>query len=107
MPPHAVLLSFDDAYADHFEYVFPILEHEHIQGAFYPPVKAVTEHTVLDVNKIHFILASTPEDNFPVLLNEIKQLILTNTDEFGLNHTMNISRNWQWLTVSILPRLSS
>lgn len=84
LPPHAVLLSFDDAYADHFEYVFPILEHEHIQGAFYPPVKAVTEHTVLDVNKIHFILASTPEDNFPVLLNEIKQLILANTDEFGL-----------------------
>ena len=60
LPSKSVLLTFDDAYKDHFEYVFPILEHEHIQGAFYPPVKAVTEHTVLDVNKIHFILASTP-----------------------------------------------
>ncbi len=73
LPSHSVLLTFDDAYKDHFEYVFPILEHEHIQGAFYPPVKAVTEHTVLDVNKIHFILASTPVDKFDKLLNEIKQ----------------------------------
>ena len=31
LPPHAVLLTFDDAYKDHFDYVFPILEHEHIQ----------------------------------------------------------------------------
>lgn len=35
-------------------------------------MKAVTEHTVLDVNKIHFILASTPEDKMPQLLNELK-----------------------------------
>ncbi len=72
IPEHSVLLTFDDAYKDHFEYAFPILEHEHIQGAFYPPVKAVTEHTVLDVNKIHFILASTPVVKFEKLLAEIK-----------------------------------
>jgi len=72
LPEHAVLLTFDDAYKDHFDYVFPLLEHEHIQGCFYPPVKAVTEHTVLDVNKIHFILASTPADRFDTLLKEIR-----------------------------------
>lgn len=75
LPEKAVLLTFDDAYKDHFEYVFPILEHEHIQGAFYPPVKAVTEHIVLDVNKIHFILASTPEEKFDKLLGEIMLLL--------------------------------
>lgn len=72
LPEKSVLLTFDDAYKDHFEFVFPILEHEHIQGAFYPPVKAVTEHTVLDVNKIHFILASTPLEKMDMLLREIK-----------------------------------
>lgn len=71
LPPNPVLLTFDDAYIDHFVNVFPILKKYHIQGAFYPPVKAITEHRVLDVNKIHFILALTSEDRFPCLLNEI------------------------------------
>lgn len=84
LPPKAVLLTFDDAYSDHFEYVFPILEHEHIQGAFYPPVKAVTEHTVLDVNKIHFILASTPSSKFDMLLNEIKLQLDIYREEYHL-----------------------
>jgi len=84
LPEKSALLTFDDAYKDHFEYVFPILEHEHIQGAFYPPVKAVTEHTVLDVNKIHFILASTPADKFDKLLNEIKLLLDRYRDEYQL-----------------------
>lgn len=72
LPEHPVLLTFDDAYKDHFDFVFPYLEHEHIQGAFYAPVKAVTENTVLDVNKIHFILASTPEKKLSQLLGELK-----------------------------------
>ena len=72
LPDHPILLTFDDAYIDHFTYVFPFLEHENIQGSFFAPVKAVTEHTVLDVNKIHFILASTSEEKMPQLLNELK-----------------------------------
>lgn len=78
------MLTFDDAYIDHFTNVFPILKKHHIQGAFYPPVKAITEHRVLDVNKIHFILASTSEDKFPYLLDEIKRLLLKYKEEFNL-----------------------
>lgn len=85
LPEHAVLLSFDDAYADHFENVFPILHNEGVQGAFFPPVKAVTEHTVLDVNKIHFILASTSDENMPKLLGEIRLLLDTYREEYGLD----------------------
>lgn len=84
LPKHAVLLTFDDAYRDHFEYAFPILYHEHIQGAFFPPVKAVTEHTVLDVNKVHFILASTPDDKISNLISELRDYINRYQKEYGL-----------------------
>ncbi|SQA93186.1 polysaccharide deacetylase family protein [Capnocytophaga ochracea] len=75
LPSHPVILTFDDAYIDHFTYVFPILKNEGVQGAFYAPVKAITQHKVLDVNKIHFILASTPEEKMSSLLKEITLLL--------------------------------
>ena len=84
LPDHPILLTFDDGYADHFDYVFPILYHEHIQGAFFAPVKAITEHTVLDVNKIHFILAATPQEQFDTLLSEIKHQLDVYRDEYDL-----------------------
>lgn len=84
LPPKAVLLTFDDAYIDHFTNVFPILEHHKIQGCFYPPVKAITEHSVLDVNKIHFILAATPKDRINNLINKIKQLLFQYREEYNL-----------------------
>lgn len=57
-PHNAVLLTFDDAYIDHFTNVFPILNENNIQGCFFPPAKAIIKHEVLIVNKIHFLLAS-------------------------------------------------
>lgn len=89
LPDHAILLTFDDAYADHFTYVFPILKHEHIQGVFFPPVKAVTEHTVLDVNKVHFILASTPQGKMSQLLVELRRMVEENKEEYGLESFEN------------------
>lgn len=58
LPPNAVLLSFDDGYADHFNYVFPVLLNHGISGVFSMPAKILAERKVLDVNKIHFTLAS-------------------------------------------------
>jgi peptidoglycan/xylan/chitin deacetylase (PgdA/CDA1 family) len=57
LPPNPVLLTFDDAYSDHFANVFPYLESHRIQGTFFVPVRAIVEHSVLSVNKIHFLLA--------------------------------------------------
>lgn len=85
LPPHSILLTFDDAYSDHFNYVFPVLMQEKIQGAFYPPVKAVEEHIVLDVNKIHFILAATPPHKLVSLINEVKKKLDKYRNEFNLN----------------------
>ncbi|NQU83653.1 MAG: polysaccharide deacetylase family protein [Parcubacteria group bacterium] len=61
LPKNAILLSFDDAYSDHFNYVLPLLDEIKAQGSFFAPVRAITEHEVLDVNKIHFILASVSD----------------------------------------------
>jgi peptidoglycan/xylan/chitin deacetylase (PgdA/CDA1 family) len=57
-PSNAILLTFDDGYIDHYTNVYPILKEKGIQGAFFPPAKAILENNVLDVNKIQFLLAS-------------------------------------------------
>jgi peptidoglycan/xylan/chitin deacetylase (PgdA/CDA1 family) len=58
LPPRASLLTFDDGYIDHFINVFPILDEMKVQGSFFPPAKPIVEGGILDVNKIHFVLAS-------------------------------------------------
>lgn len=58
IPDNAALLTFDDGYIDHYTNVFPILDDLNIQGIFFPSGEAVVESKVLDVNKIHFILAA-------------------------------------------------
>lgn len=58
LPENAMLLTFDDGYVDHYTYVFPILEEAGVQGSFFIPGKTFTTHQLLDVNKIHYILAS-------------------------------------------------
>lgn len=58
LPENAVLLTFDDGYVDNFTFVLPILEEFGFQGSFFIPGKTFTTHQLLDVNKIHYILAS-------------------------------------------------
>jgi len=82
LPEKSVLLTFDDAYSDHFDYVFPFLDKHKIQGSFYPPVKSITEHTVLDVNKIHFILAS--ENDKTKIIAEIKNELKKFRNDYAL-----------------------
>lgn len=68
LPENSLLLTFDDGYIDHYTNVFPILSEYGLQGSFFIPVKALKEGKVLDVNKIHFILASTVPEK---LISEI------------------------------------
>jgi len=82
LPNKAVLLTFDDAYVDHYNNVFPVLNKFKIQGSFYAPVKAIKEHTVLDVNKIHFILASV--ENKTNIVNDLKILMQNYKTEYKL-----------------------
>ncbi|MBE6106382.1 MAG: polysaccharide deacetylase [Anaerovibrio lipolyticus] len=53
-----MLLTFDDGYVDNYTFAFPVLEEFGFQGSFFIPGKTFTTHQLLDVNKIHYILAS-------------------------------------------------
>ena len=75
-------LTFDDGYSDHFKNVLPILEKHNLSGGFYPPAKTIEKHEVLDVNKIHFILASQNETS--PILREIKHEIEKHKKKFRL-----------------------
>ena len=82
IPKKSVILTFDDAYSDHYTNVFPILDKYQLQGSFYTPAKAVIEHTVLDVNKIHFILASAK--NKLDIVSDLKNLLKVHKKQYQL-----------------------
>lgn len=87
------VLTFDDGYVDHYDFVFDKLLKYKMKGAFFPPVDVVSNDKVLDVNKIHLILASANED---LVLDRIKyhfsKLNLENTLEFYINKIDTSSR---------------
>lgn len=58
LPDNALLLTFDDGYIDNYLTAYPLLKERGMQGSFFIPAKTFTENVLLDVNKIHFILAS-------------------------------------------------
>lgn len=89
LPPNPVLLTFDDGYIDHFTEVFPILDKEKLSGCFFPPARSVLESKVLDVNKIHFVLASVPDKT--VLLDHIFTCLDKNRSLYDLE-----SKEFYW-----------
>ncbi|MGA3008413.1 MAG: polysaccharide deacetylase family protein [Opitutaceae bacterium] len=109
LPPNSILLTFDDGYADHFANVFPLLEARKIQGCFFPPAQAVLEHTVLDVNKIHFILASVPNpgrllDRVFASLDEFRPHYPLKTNEAYL-HALGQDHRFDPREIVVLKRL--
>lgn len=81
LPEKAILLTFDDGYLDHYINVFPLLNKYEIQGCFYPPAKAILEHKLLDVNKIHLILAT---QDISTIIKNIKYLLEIYKNEYHL-----------------------
>jgi len=82
---NALLLTFDDGYKDHFEFVLPVLEKAGIKASFFPCVEPVIKKQVLQVNKIHFILASADEkDIISDIYNLLKKHSLSK-DDFNYN----------------------
>ena len=70
LPNNACWLIFENGYFDHYEHVLPLLLERGWQGSFYVPSQTVTDRKILDVNKIHFILAAA-SDTEP-LIDDLK-----------------------------------
>jgi peptidoglycan/xylan/chitin deacetylase (PgdA/CDA1 family) len=92
LPPNAILLTFDDGYLDHYTYVFPLLHEAHIQGAFFPPVNPVRNGQLLDVNRIHFILASV--ENKQALVEGINRSLSDYGPAYGLKTAEQYWAEW-------------
>jgi peptidoglycan/xylan/chitin deacetylase (PgdA/CDA1 family) len=90
LPPKAILLTFDDGYRDHFDNVLPVLIERGMTACFFPPAKAVTEHKVLDVNKIHFVLAAARDK--PLLLDFLFSMVADARGEFELGERADYER---------------
>lgn len=74
LPPKSLLFTFDDAYIDHFTNAFPLLVEYGAQGLFFVPVKAIMNHEVLIVNKIHHVLAVC-DKHINELVQQVKTLL--------------------------------
>jgi peptidoglycan/xylan/chitin deacetylase (PgdA/CDA1 family) len=73
LPERACLLTFDDGLLDHFTVVFPRLLRRRLTAGFYPPAAPVLERRMLDVHKIHAILAATTDA--AALARRVRELI--------------------------------
>lgn len=82
LPQNSIILTFDDGLNDHHSYVFPILKKKKIQGLFFPPAEPIIANKVLDVHKIHFILARWK--NQISLIKEIFDFINSNRKKYNL-----------------------
>lgn len=80
LPPRPCILTFDDGFADHYTTVFPRLLARGFPGAFFPPARAIVEHALLDVHKIHYILASTTDS--AALAAELLELLAHHRRDF-------------------------
>jgi peptidoglycan/xylan/chitin deacetylase (PgdA/CDA1 family) len=82
IPENAAWLTFDDGYLDHYTNVFPLLFERGWQGSFFPPSQTVLDRKLLDVNKIHFILAAQPQSE--PIVREIKAALDARSADQGV-----------------------
>lgn len=97
LPENALLLTFDDGYIDNFTYALPLLEEFGFQGSFFIPGKTFTEHKLLDVNKIHYILAAAEgeSDGISRLVSDLfEKLDYYRGQEFSFPSNEELFQTW-------------
>ncbi|MFK7825807.1 MAG: polysaccharide deacetylase family protein [Oligoflexales bacterium] len=81
-PARPLLLTFDDGYSDHYNFVYPELKKRGLQGSFFIPAKPILEPYIMDVNKIHFILEKS--EIFDELEYVIENYVKLNSDHHDI-----------------------
>lgn len=82
LPRNACWLTFDDGFSDHYEYVLPRLTARGFKGSFFPVARSALEGRVLDVHKIHFVLASARDPGG--VIADIRRLVAERASEIVL-----------------------
>jgi peptidoglycan/xylan/chitin deacetylase (PgdA/CDA1 family) len=100
LPKRALLLTFDDGYIDHFTEVFPILLREKLPACFFPAPKCVLGNYILDVNKIHYVLAAASDKE--AVVEHICQML----DEYGAEYAAK-RKQYYWTKLAVADRFDS
>ncbi|MCB0723480.1 MAG: polysaccharide deacetylase family protein [Ignavibacteriae bacterium] len=85
---NGVVLTFDDGFKDHFEYVLPILRERGLWGVFYIPTGPFVNKSILNVHRIHLLLGTYGGKRiFDALTGKLEDDMLTHKDikEFTTN----------------------
>ena len=70
-PTKGIILTFDDGFSCHYNYVFKELKKRDLWGIFYVPTKPYVKKTILDVHKVHLLLGKFKSFELFETLNEI------------------------------------
>jgi len=102
LPEGSVWLTFDDGYKDHIEFVAPILEKKGIDACFFPVSEACNSKRLLDVNKIHYILALAKSDNALIKILKEKMLLAGYTKKDFLNLWNSIDKSSRYDSKNVM-----
>ena len=76
LPKKSCILTFDDGYKDHIDFVYPELKKRKLKGIFFPTGITTLENEILDTNLIQHILSVCK--NKYHLIKEVESLCLNN-----------------------------
>ena len=98
IPKKSCILTFDDGYKDHIDFVYPELKKRKIKGAFFPTGVTTLENKILDTNLIQHILSLSK--NKYLLIKEVESLCIKN----GLKKKEFLKK---YLKYSVNPKIKS
>ncbi len=102
----SILLTFDDGYQDHYQYVYPFLKKHNLSANFYPSIMCIKNKKVLDVNKVHFILEKekNKEKILSLIFLYIKKYLNKTPEQIKINK-INLTSRYDDKKTILIKRL--